>query len=702
MSDPITIRPAIFDKYCLLERVSVGGMAEVFRAKVFDSPNFHKFLAIKRILPNLAEDDEFIRMFIDEAKIVVRLTHSNICQIYELGKLKDSLFIVMEYIAGRDLLAIQNRTRKEKRIMPVSQTTYIATEIAKGLQYAHTKTNDQGAPLNIIHRDISPQNLLVSYEGEVKLIDFGIAKAAIRSDKTQVGVLKGKFGYMSPEQVQGKEIDARSDIFALGTVFWEMLTGRRLFHADSDFKTLEKVRKGIIPPPSKFNRLIPATLDKIVLKLLHRDREERYSSAQEFVADAYRFLSTVRPPFTARNLNSWMMRTFSKEIEVEREKIKLFNPIKTPEDVRNHNEKLRQEAMARLNEGLISGDNYSQLPQEEEEDVDHEGATVVWNQHSGDQFARLNTPKKSMEVSAPELAPLITAITSIPSAPPQEFVENYQTSQLLDNFMVPPKPPSRVKELAVLLVLLIGFCIVGAVFFVTFDKGNSQQQQITPPQPGSLSIITNPVQSSLEIKINGQIHAYTTPFSMTNVKPGDYIIEIHHRDYQPAIKEVKLGAGQLLTETFNLQRLPIKDAIIHLTVSHEETEIFVDGSPIEGTGFSRTFTVPAQVEHQIKARRKGAKTCFHTIRPESEQELPLQCNLKSEKGKISVNSKPRGVVYFNNKKIGRTPQVFDNLDSALTYQVEIRKKGYNTRKETISFDDVFEKNLSYKLKRIGQ
>ncbi|MEO1273763.1 MAG: serine/threonine-protein kinase, partial [Myxococcota bacterium] len=181
----------------LNEFVVLGQVAEVFRAKRLDTPGFDKFLAIKRILPNLAEDNEFIQMFIDEAKITVQLNHRNICQIYELGRLEDSHYIVMEFISGRDILAILNRLRRERRIMSVGQAAYLVHQMALGLDSAHRKTDAQGSPLNIIHRDVSPQNVLVSYTGEVKIIDFGIAKAASRSSKTQAGVLKGKFGYMS-------------------------------------------------------------------------------------------------------------------------------------------------------------------------------------------------------------------------------------------------------------------------------------------------------------------------------------------------------------------------------------------------------------------------------------------------------------------------------------------------------------------------
>src|SRR5262245_26827807 len=236
-------------------------MAEVFRAKATGVEGFEKLVAIKRILPNIAEDDEFITMFIDEAKIAVQLTHANIAQIYDLGKIDDSYFIALEFVWGKDLRTIFERARKRGEILPIALSCYVISRICEGLDYAHRKRDAQGDDLQIVHRDVSPQNLLVSYEGEVKIIDFGIAKAANKASKTQAGILKGKFGYMSPEQVRGLPLDRRSDIFSVGIVLYELLTGERLFLGESDFSTLEKVRNVEIMPPTLHNPKIPEELE---------------------------------------------------------------------------------------------------------------------------------------------------------------------------------------------------------------------------------------------------------------------------------------------------------------------------------------------------------------------------------------------------------------------------------------------------------
>jgi serine/threonine protein kinase len=221
-------QPVPFGKYTLLERISVGGMAEVFRAKTFGVEGFERLVAVKRILPNIAEDKEFIRMFVDEAKLAVQLNHANIAQITDLGVVDGSYYIALEHVHGRDLRSVFERARSQNEAMPVAHACYVAMKVCEGLDYAHNKRDASGGEISLVHRDVSPQNVLVSFEGEIKLIDFGIAKAVGTSINTKSGVLRGKLGYMSPEQVRGLPVDRRSDVFSCGIVLYEMLTGERL------------------------------------------------------------------------------------------------------------------------------------------------------------------------------------------------------------------------------------------------------------------------------------------------------------------------------------------------------------------------------------------------------------------------------------------------------------------------------------------
>jgi serine/threonine protein kinase len=317
-------KPIPFGKYYLLERINVGGMAEVFKAKAFGVEGFERLVAVKRILSNIAEDEEFITMFIDEAKIAVQLQHANIAQIFDLGKVDDSYFIALEYVHGRDLRAIFDHLRQTDNAMPMSQACFIVMQVCEGLDYAHNKRDAQGRELNLVHRDVSPQNVLIGYDGEIKLVDFGIAKAAGKASKTQAGILKGKFGYMSPEQVRGLPVDRRSDIFSLGIVLYELLTGERLFVGESDFSTLEKVRNVEILPPSSFNKKIPAELERIALKALAKDVEDRYQNAIDLHDDLQAFLYSVGEFYSRKDLSAWMKRIFAEELAEENAKLERY------------------------------------------------------------------------------------------------------------------------------------------------------------------------------------------------------------------------------------------------------------------------------------------------------------------------------------------------------------------------------------------
>ncbi|HSD91083.1 MAG TPA: protein kinase [Kofleriaceae bacterium] len=320
-------QPVPFGKYLLLDRISVGGMAEVFKAKSYGVEGFEKIIAIKRILPTMGEDRDFIKMFIDEAKIAGQLAHANICQIFELGRIDGSHFIAMEYIWGKDLLQIQNRLRKNKQPMPIPMACFAIAKVLEGLDYAHRKRDPLGRPLEIVHRDCSPQNVLVSYEGEVKVIDFGIAKATSRNSRTMAGVLKGKFGYMSPEQVRGLPLDRRSDIFAIGTMLYECLTGERLFQGETDFSTLEKVRNVDIQSPRAINPAIPEAIERIILKALAKDVDDRYQWCSEMLADLQAFLMSQDVVFTAKSLSSWLKEVFQTEIDRERQLLEQYKRV---------------------------------------------------------------------------------------------------------------------------------------------------------------------------------------------------------------------------------------------------------------------------------------------------------------------------------------------------------------------------------------
>ncbi|MBI2343676.1 MAG: serine/threonine protein kinase [Deltaproteobacteria bacterium] len=293
-------------QYYLLERIARGGMAEIYRGIAEDLHGIRRNVVIKKILPQVAANREFIDMLIAEAKIAVLLSHGNIAQIYDLGKAGDDYFIVMEHVDGPSLSQIQRECAARRRYIPVPIACYIGAEIAAGLDYMHQRTDEQGQPLHIVHRDVSPQNVMVSYGGTVKLIDFGIAKARTKLETTEVGILKGKFAYMSPEHARGNPIDWRSDIFSLGVILHEMLTGKRLFKAKDHRETLHNVRTQEASPPSSVRGEVPASLDAIVLQALVKDPQARFHRAITVHDALVKVLHQCAPQFREQQLSEFL------------------------------------------------------------------------------------------------------------------------------------------------------------------------------------------------------------------------------------------------------------------------------------------------------------------------------------------------------------------------------------------------------------
>jgi TonB family protein len=292
-----------FGQYEILERIASGGMAELFRARLSGAEGFRKIVAIKKILPHLSGDEEFLTMFADEAKLAAQLSHPNIVHIFDLGRIDSGgYFIAMEHVEGRDLRSILHMVRETGLKVPVPLAVSIAAKVASALDYAHRRRGDDGESLHIVHRDVSPPNILVSTNGDVKLCDFGIAKAASKVSRTESGALKGKLPYMSPEQAWARPVDQRSDIYSLGSVLFEMLTGRKLFSGDSELGVLEKVRAGEVVPPSTENSDVSPALDALVLKALAREPDGRYVTASEMLRDLEAVLRSYEPAPSSSDL----------------------------------------------------------------------------------------------------------------------------------------------------------------------------------------------------------------------------------------------------------------------------------------------------------------------------------------------------------------------------------------------------------------
>ena len=311
------------DRYTITERVDQGGMAEVFRGVAESIQGFKKAVAIKRILPTLTKNKKFVSMFLDEARLSLHLQHANIVHVFDIGIGADTAyFIVMEYVDGANLKSITEFHKRQGRRIKVAHTIYLMIEVCKGLAYAHEVSDpESGKPLGIVHRDISPPNILISKMGEVKLVDFGLAKATSQLETTDPGVVKGKFSYLSPEMASAQEIDHRSDLFAVGILLWEMLTGRRLFYGETDYQTVELVRQAKVPPIGPLNPDVDADIEAVVRKTLARDPRDRYPHAADLQDALAQILFSKGLKVTSRDIAALV-----REVVADREKSKPATP----------------------------------------------------------------------------------------------------------------------------------------------------------------------------------------------------------------------------------------------------------------------------------------------------------------------------------------------------------------------------------------
>ncbi|HEV7556291.1 MAG TPA: serine/threonine-protein kinase, partial [Kofleriaceae bacterium] len=280
MSRPASVGAgATTNQYEILLRLASGGMAEIFIARARTFGDLERYVVLKRVLPERSRDPEFVRMFLDEARLAAQLHHPNIAQVYDIGRLASGYFFTMEYVHGHDAAQLATRVRALRRHIPIAHVLTIVAGAAAGLHHAHERRGADQRPLDVVHRDVTPSNLMVSFEGAVKLVDFGIAKASHRATETRAGTIKGKIEYLSPEQCSSNAVDRRSDVFSLGIVMWELLTGERLFRRETDFLTMNAIVNDDAPPPSRVRADIPADLDRVVATALARNPAERFPSA---------------------------------------------------------------------------------------------------------------------------------------------------------------------------------------------------------------------------------------------------------------------------------------------------------------------------------------------------------------------------------------------------------------------------------------
>jgi serine/threonine protein kinase len=308
-------------RYRVIEKIASGGMAEVFRAESAGLEGFKKTVAIKRVLPHLAEKKQFIGMFLDEARLSAHLSHSNCVQVFDIGVGDNTYFIVMEYVDGSDLKGVIEYRKKLGQPFPLEEACLVCVRICEGLSYAHELTDSRGESMHIVHRDMSPPNVLMTRHGEVKIVDFGLAKANSQLEHSEPGIIKGKFSYLSPEAAQGLPVDARTDVFAVGIILWELLAGRRLFLGESDLETVRMVQQAKVPPVRQFNPSVPAELEAALMKSLAGDPRQRYLTARDFGRDLNKIMFHLGREVSSFDIAQMVLPIWRERTEKKRQRV---------------------------------------------------------------------------------------------------------------------------------------------------------------------------------------------------------------------------------------------------------------------------------------------------------------------------------------------------------------------------------------------
>jgi len=635
-------KPRPFGHYFILEKIAQGGMAEIFKGLTYDFSGLKKFIVIKRILPHIAANRNFIKMLIDEAKIAVKLNHGNIAQTYDLGKVADDYFIVMEFVDGRTLSQIFKKSVELKQPIPLQLGAFVAAEICNGLDYMHRARDETGVPLEIVHRDISPQNVILSYSGNVKIVDFGVAKAAFKLSEMERGVLKGKFAYMSPEQTEGDHVDARSDIFATGTVLWELLTSRRLFKKKTNAETLDAVQKMAIYPPSAYRNEIPSELDEIVMRSLERDPERRYTSATDMGLALTKFLLKHYPEFKPGQVGDFLQEVFQDDDQTA--------------DL--YQEKTMREELTEL-ESQGTGDDFANSVDE----------TMIIDPQELDFHSVFE------EIDVEEVSEITRAIgfgENSPAAGPIGEVDFFEAPE-------PPPPPGPStpplfstrpvrpppKKPASLLWLLGGILAIFLIYYFLLASG-----------PANLKIVFIPPDSS--VTLDGKAVSGSSPIQVKSLPARTrHKIRVAREGYVPQEKEVFLFPGWTKTVNFHLKES--KQGAFEVTSEPPNAAIFIDG---QATGLRTPARLPVKDLHfplTLGLSQGGPPQWQKRFEKPIYGVEQVSADLNKAYGTVDIETSPSGAaVFLDGKPLGKTPLFSQQLEANQKLDLRIEMKGFRS------------------------
>jgi len=683
--------PKQFGKYYLLEKLAIGGMAEIYKAKTFGVDGFEKQLALKRILPHCCADKEFITMLVDEAKLSVALSHANIVQVYDLGKVGDDYFISMEFVNGPNLRDIIYRCREKNTEIPPELVVYILSEISKGLDYAHRKTDHNSTPLNIVHRDVSPQNIMISYEGEVKIVDFGIAKAAMNISHTMAGILKGKIAYMSPEQALGKPIDHRTDLFSAGIVLYEALTQKKLFTGESQFEVLKKIRSTKIDT-DKLPEGLPDALKAILAKALAYFPKDRYQNAGEMQRDLTKFLYQTYIDFTPQKLAAFVKDLFSDDLKRQHQQAAQEAAIDAQTSSINVAQEVLQENLVHREDtgvtmrgtgiGFPEGTGTAKAPLP---DVTHirrrhmirrmTTIIILLLLFGGAAFSYW---KWLHPVWFAKTKPTTGTISVTSSPPGAKIFINGKDSEL--------STPAILEKLALrreydIKLKMEGFADISKTITLVTTEPVSLSLKLSK-EMGTIKIASEP--TGAKVFVDKEDTEKKTPTEITNLEIGkEMTIVLKKADYRDFEEKVTVKDKKPIEVKGKLEAILYNN--IKIATTPEGATIYLDGVNTGKTTPATLEKLKQGKEYTVRlTKNKYEGFTKKILLGEKEAEVTTTLAVKKivepEVSTLSVSSTPSGAtVYLAGKSTGKkTPTTLSNLKVKKTYTIKLSKPNHQT------------------------
>ena len=656
--------PKRFGKYTLLRRLAVGGMAEIFLALQKSVAGFEKLIVVKRVLPDLARDKAFVQMLLQEARIAATLNHPNIAQVYDVGMFDGDYFIAMEHVHGEDLRSIVRQMKvKQERAFPLEHTLAIVLGCCKGLAFAHDQRDLDGNPLDIVHRDVSPQNVLVTFTGDVKLVDFGIAKASTGKEE-KPGKLKGKVPYMSPEQAQGRDLDGRSDVFSLGVMMFELCTGRRLFRGKNEEETLRTIVEGKYPRAIEINPNLHPRLDEIIHNALAPDRSSRYAAARDFQADLEAFIRDEQLAVSPLSLGQWMQDLFDDKLARQKQML---------QEGRQLAEVLASQSSEDLSlSGTMSLTGVSVIREREPNKTPWLLLLLVLLIAVGGGVATW--------MLWPKGAPTGPGVISLSSDPPGAAI-------WLDGNRTAERTPATLSELP-----------IGTYEIRLTSEGlapHTETVEITEAAPSAsvsatLSVPTADAFGAVQVRttppgatvlLDGSAHDEVTPTTVPEITPGtEHTVAITLDGYVTVTRTMTLQAGQVETLNLPLEREPLGEHESWLVVhtDPETASVTIDGETYE-TGSPYEFRRAAEPV-RVRVARLGYEAQEREVALEGGQTVEARFDLERIRsggmrmqmsmvssdgppGALTFDARPWCNVSIDGRSVGQTPIVNRSLSA---------------------------------------